>query len=205
MHGSNVLPLRCEAERPERRARSSLWSHLSLRQQFFVAAGSQTQEGDEDVQGRRGRRSTCTEDQGHLRRRTAPAAGGGQGSFHTLTRVHPADLLNEGLVKTGDDGAAYWNHEVLVQALHKGVDPPDTSALVRERRAQPPASSAAQTCQSKAPLPPPGGSYQHYPNPFPLSRVCRGSHQKNETSRGLPSVPAGSGACTWTPVLHRRC
>lgn len=48
-----------------------------------------------------------------------------------LTRVHLADLLNEGLVETRDNGATYWNHEVLVQALHKGIDSSNTSTLVK--------------------------------------------------------------------------
>lgn len=60
----------------------------------------------------------------------------------TLTGVHPADLLNEGLIKTCDNSAAYWNHEVLVQALHKGVDPPDTSALRTQTGSHPNAPAA---------------------------------------------------------------
>lgn len=50
-----------------------------------------------------------------------------------LTWVHPADFLYEGLVKTCDYGAAYWNHEVLVQALNKGIDPSNTSPLIRDQ------------------------------------------------------------------------
>lgn len=49
-----------------------------------------------------------------------------------LTRVHLANLLYEGLIKTCDNGATYWNHKVLVQALHKGIDSSNTSSLMKE-------------------------------------------------------------------------
>lgn len=48
----------------------------------------------------------------------------------TLTRVHLADLLYEGLIKTCNYGATYWNHEVLVQALYEGIDSSYTSTLM---------------------------------------------------------------------------
>lgn len=48
----------------------------------------------------------------------------------TLTRVHLADLLYEGLIKTCDYGATYWNHKVLVQALYEGIDSSYTSTLM---------------------------------------------------------------------------
>lgn len=46
-----------------------------------------------------------------------------------LTWVHPADLLDEGVVKPCDYGAPYWNHEILIQALNEGVNPSNTSSL----------------------------------------------------------------------------
>lgn len=48
----------------------------------------------------------------------------------TLTRVHLADLLYEGLIKTCNYGATYWNHKVLVQALYEGIDSSYTSTLM---------------------------------------------------------------------------
>ncbi len=49
-----------------------------------------------------------------------------------LTWVHLAYLLYEGLIKTCDYGATYWNHKVLVQALNKGVDSSNTSPLMED-------------------------------------------------------------------------
>lgn len=49
-----------------------------------------------------------------------------------LTRVHLAYLLYEGLIKTCNYGATYWNHKVLVQALHKGIDSSNTSPLMKD-------------------------------------------------------------------------
>lgn len=46
-----------------------------------------------------------------------------------LTWVHPAYLLDEGVVKPCDYGAPYWNHEILIQALNEGVNPSNTSSL----------------------------------------------------------------------------
>lgn len=51
-----------------------------------------------------------------------------------LTWVHLAYLLYEGLIKTRDNGATYWNHEVLVQALHKGVDSSHTRPLFKDHQ-----------------------------------------------------------------------
>lgn len=53
-----------------------------------------------------------------------------------VTWVHPADLLDEGLIEARDNSAAYGDQEVLVQALHEGVDPPDSSALTKQMRTQ---------------------------------------------------------------------
>lgn len=51
-----------------------------------------------------------------------------------LTWVHLANLLNEGIVKTCDYGATYWNHEVLVQTLHEGIDSSNTSSLMKSEK-----------------------------------------------------------------------
>ena len=51
----------------------------------------------------------------------------------TLTWVHLAYLLYEGLIKSCYYGATYWNHEVLVQALYKGIDSSHTSSLMKHR------------------------------------------------------------------------
>lgn len=49
----------------------------------------------------------------------------------TLTWVHLAYLLYERLIKSCYYGATYWNHEVLVQALYKGIDSSHTSSLMK--------------------------------------------------------------------------
>lgn len=51
-----------------------------------------------------------------------------------LTGVHPADLLDEGLVKPRDYGAPNWYHEVLVQALNEGIYPSNTSSLTKGKK-----------------------------------------------------------------------
>ena len=48
----------------------------------------------------------------------------------SLTWIHLAYLLYERLIKTCYYGATYWNHEVLVQALYKGIDSSHTSSLM---------------------------------------------------------------------------
>lgn len=49
-----------------------------------------------------------------------------------LAWIHLANLLNEGLIKTCDYGAPYWNHKVLVQALYKGINSSNTSPLMKD-------------------------------------------------------------------------
>lgn len=51
-----------------------------------------------------------------------------------LTGVHPADLLDEGLVKPCDYGAPNWYHEVLVEALNESVYPSNTSSLTKGKK-----------------------------------------------------------------------
>lgn len=55
---------------------------------------------------------------------------------HPLTWVHLTYLLYEGLIKTCDYGATYWNHEVLVQALHKGIYSSNTGPLMKDSQGQ---------------------------------------------------------------------
>lgn len=50
----------------------------------------------------------------------------------TLTWVHLAYLLYEGLIKTCNYSTTYWNHKVFVQALYKGVDSSHTGALMTD-------------------------------------------------------------------------
>lgn len=58
-----------------------------------------------------------------------------------LTWVHSADLLDEGVVKTCDYGAPYWNHEILIQALNKGINPSNTSSLAESEGNKQPSQS----------------------------------------------------------------
>lgn len=61
----------------------------------------------------------------------------GKKSVHELfTWIHFADLLNEGLIEASNDSTTYWNHEIFIQALNKGIYSAYSSTLYQRKEKQ---------------------------------------------------------------------